>query len=1015
MKILKHNDYHFIRSSIGTFSSNISNINKTNTNTLVLNNNIPITGEDDKCVLFYDNTTKKLKAFVDNNEVEISFGNGGGGGDVPDYVLKYNHLNNTIEYEEDGIWKTLEFIENMREQIDELGWVNEKIIYDPINNIIQIKEVDNTIIESDLKINKNVIIGEDVTPTGDDSIMLHVGKNQPKTSINIDNYDGSSSFKMFGDNNLYEMTTDVNGLVFKNNDVEKLVIGNNYVGVNANTAITGFLNVGELITPTTDSIATINCSNDRNKINILNSYDEDVVINLNSSNSSSNNSNYSLYSKKNGDFELYNEKISKSILKVNDINSKISGHLGINIEPSNNSLDVDGTTRLRGAVTMDSTLTVDDDVNVTGTLHGYKVYSTMNTTPSVLASISQFLGTSQYSRFIIDNIRAGHTILRMRSYYDTPTNNKRGDWGLVLDKDNGEFQLHRYTSDAISTIPLRINQDDNIGIGTAPTEGVKLDVNGDTMIRGDVTIDGAITTTKVNVMNGTTTAPSIATISYFSGTGSNNERVVIDNTSGGNAALRLRSIDDDNIKGDFGFAVNANGTAGIYKYDGAHSGSYAFLINNTGNMGIGTQNPTSKLDVNGDVRVRGDLIVDGDFPCLGGGDGVFDSLNVNGQSRLGGDVAIEGAPGDYTRFNIKSYDGATGDVATNWRIYTRPTRDALIFRKEGSTQAIMNIHENGVVIGNGENASSSQLWVTGNGTIWGHLRSWTLSVNDMTGIMPPEATVAHFGGKGTDASVVMDNTEGGKSTLRLRSMTAPTDGTATGDFAWRVNNNDTMELYKHSSTSDGGHAGQVILIDRRRGMTVDGKVRAGFGSYDGEAGYFDGTVYVKSDLKSDSNITTMSYLWTHGPSTTGWIEREVSGRLVVNTSDIRLKSNIKRLKEQVPSSLDVIKQVETYTFKHERKPERDSVVGFIADQLMLAIPDAVDGKKYEYEFEYETDEDGKRKIKLDDEGKPVMTDKPRYKSLDMVPVIAHLVEAVKELTYEVQVLKEQMYVLKHKT
>lgn len=607
MKILKHNDYHFIRSSIGTFSSNISNINKTNTNTLVLNNNIPITGEDDKCVLFYDNTTKKLKAFVDNNEVEISFGNGGGGGDVPDYVLKYNHLNNTIEYEEDGIWKTLEFIENMREQIDELGWVNEKIIYDPINNIIQIKEVDNTIIESDLKINKNVIIGEDVTPTGDDSIMLHVGKNQPKTSINIDNYDGSSSFKMFGDNNLYEMTTDVNGLVFKNNDVEKLVIGNNYVGVNANTAITGFLNVGELITPTTDSIATINCSNDRNKINILNSYDEDVVINLNSSNSSSNNSNYSLYSKKNGDFELYNEKISKSILKVNDINSKISGRLGINIEPSNNSLDVDGTTRLRGAVTMDSTLTVDEDVNVTGTLHGYQVYSTMNRPRSVLASISQFLGTSQYSRFIIDNIRAGHTILRMRSYYDTTTNNKRGDWGFVLNKDNGEFQLHRYTSDAVSTIPLRINQDDNIGIGTAPTEGVKLDVNGDTMLRGAVTTDGAITTTKVNVMNGATTVPSIATISYFSGSNSNNERVVIDNTSGGNAAIRLRSVDDGNVNGDFGLAVNANGTAGIYKYEGATGGSYALLIDDTGNIGINTQSPTAKLDVNGDTRIRGQL------------------------------------------------------------------------------------------------------------------------------------------------------------------------------------------------------------------------------------------------------------------------------------------------------------------------------------------------------------------------------------------------------------------------
>jgi hypothetical protein len=118
---------------------------------------------------------------------------------------------------------------------------------------------------------------------------------------------------------------------------------------------------------------------------------------------------------------------------------------------------------------------------------------------------------------------------------------------------------------------------------------------------------------------------------------------------------------------------------------------------------------------------------------------------------------------------------------------------------------------------------------------------------------------------------------------------------------------------------------------------------------------------------------------------TGWIS---------TSSDIRLKNSINYFTE---NSLSKILQLKPCNYKLNSDPY-NTYEGFIAQDVEQVLPDCVDGKKYENQFL----RDENNNIALDENGKPLTDpDTPRYRGVNQMSIIAHLVKAVQELTARV--------------
>lgn len=69
---------------------------------------------------------------------------------------------------------------------------------------------------------------------------------------------------------------------------------------------------------------------------------------------------------------------------------------------------------------------------------------------------------------------------------------------------------------------------------------------------------------------------------------------------------------------------------------------------------------------------------------------------------------------------------------------------------------------------------------------------------------------------------------------------------------------------------------------------------------------------------------------------------------------------------------------------------------YYAQDVETAIPEAIDGKKYEYEFIRDGASQGvDGTIRVDEEGNPVLDyDRPRYRGLNQCAILSVLVSAV---------------------
>jgi hypothetical protein len=165
-----------------------------------------------------------------------------------------------------------------------------------------------------------------------------------------------------------------------------------------------------------------------------------------------------------------------------------------------------------------------------------------------------------------------------------------------------------------------------------------------------------------------------------------------------------------------------------------------------------------------------------------------------------------------------------------------------------------------------------------------------------------------------------------------------------------------------------------------------------------------GGLNIYSDLynKHALSIDSSGFLYLASYSTSGTLTlNSANGAVTILVSDKRLKQNVNYIK----NSLSIINQLKPCSYSFISDTQNQNKIGFIADDVMSVIPEAVDGKKHEYEWECLNDEKGfiTKIPKLDEQGKFIYKKDengnliPRYKSLTDTPIIAHLVGAVKEL------------------
>jgi hypothetical protein len=164
----------------------------------------------------------------------------------------------------------------------------------------------------------------------------------------------------------------------------------------------------------------------------------------------------------------------------------------------------------------------------------------------------------------------------------------------------------------------------NVGIGTTSPKA-KLEVAGNTSLDGTLDVTGEATLSNTLTVSGTGDSSFAGNVGI--GTTSPSAKLHISSGTSGDAILLLEADTDDNNEYDNPMIQlrQDNGTVGInIGFDQANFGGNKFGIGRrytndyydtfiidtaNGNVGIGTTSPSAKLEVNGDIKIDGQLYI----------------------------------------------------------------------------------------------------------------------------------------------------------------------------------------------------------------------------------------------------------------------------------------------------------------------------------------------------------------------------------------------------------------------
>jgi hypothetical protein len=307
--------------------------------------------------------------------------------------------------------------------------------------------------------------------------------------------------------------------------------------------------------------------------------------------------------------------------------------VGINTTSPAQKLDVNGNIRVQG--TYPKIEFVDTDNNSDFTLingnGAFLVYDETNSSERMRIDSSGSIGIGTTSPDTLLELVGADPILTIRDSETTGANTNAtlrlaesgasdtlGNYWDINHTGNGELRFVQ-DRDGVNNERMRINYAGNVGIGTTnPT--VKLDV--ETQATGDVaSFTGAHPSRNLLITN------------YTSGGDGSSYAI---NANSGFGELKLQTVSKDRIK------IAANGDISFYEDTGTTA--QLFWDASAESLGIGTDNPAQKLDVNGNIRVQGtfpkiefvDTDSNPDFTLIGGNGSVsfYDETNSSERMRI---------------------------------------------------------------------------------------------------------------------------------------------------------------------------------------------------------------------------------------------------------------------------------------------------------------------------------------------------------------------------------------------